>query len=396
MATVSIDLSEDTLATARRLADRMGVSLDQVFMAAIDELADASETARYDLWAAVPEPGTVESPAETPAVAGGVADDPAAEDEVVEVEPNGVAEEADAPEPAPPRAARPAGSVPPADEVIETFGTATEENQIDGRRVMQVVHLPDAGEVWMTGDLHDNRRNFDKLVRAADLANHPDRHLVLHELIHGDRLDANGAEDSWQTLYKAAALKCDHPGQVHFLLANHDLAQVHGEGIMKAGSSVCEAFTAALKRDFGPNVYHRVNVALIEFLLSLPLAIRAPNGLFFCHSLPTDEQVERFDYTVFDRPLVGADYKRRTGPVYQLIWGRGVTPAGVDTFLANVNATAVVTGHQSQEGGFLANGDRHLIIASEHNQGVFLPLDLAESYTAETMVGRLRKFVALE
>jgi len=286
-------------------------------------------------------------------------------------------------------------TIPSPEQAIETFGTATEENQRSPLRQMQVIHLPAEGEVWVTGDMHDHRRNFDKLLRAVDLGKHPQRHLILHELIHGDHFDEKGAEDSWQTLYRAVELKCDFPGQVHFLLANHDLAQIHGEGIMKSGLSVCEAFTAGLKRDFG-SVYHRVNVAIIEFLLSLPLAIRAPNGLFFCHSLPTDSQMAKFDFTIFDRPLNGPDYRRKTGPVYQLIWGRGVTPLGVDQFLSHVSANIVVTGHQPQDSGFAVNGDRHLIIASDHNQGVFLPLDLSATYTMDELVGRLQKFVAIE
>src|SRR5262249_14055881 len=148
-----------------------------------------------------------------------------------------------------------------------------------------------------TGDIHDHRTNFRKLIAAADLENNPQRHLILHELIHGDHFDANGAEDSWNMLYQAADLKCKFTNQVHFLLANHDLAQIHGEGIMKAGLSVCEAFYKGLKRDF-PNDYHKVNIAVTEFLLSLPLAIRCENGLFFCHSLPGDDQLETFDFTV--------------------------------------------------------------------------------------------------
>src|SRR5689334_24734397 len=127
-------------------------------------------------------------------------------------------------------------------QVVETFQTATEENQLSPLRIEQVVNLPEEGEVWMTGDLHDNRTNFSKLLAAADLGNNPHRHLVLHELIHGDRFDPEGRDGSWEMLYKAAELKCDHSGQVHFLFANHDLAQVHGEGIMKGGISVCEAF----------------------------------------------------------------------------------------------------------------------------------------------------------
>ena len=279
---------------------------------------------------------------------------------------------------------------------MEAFGTATEENQISRFRVMQTVHLPADAEVWMTGDLHDHRRNLDKLVRAADLAKNPNRHLVLHELIHGEHWDATGAEDSWVTLLRAAEMKCDFPDQVHFMLANHDLAQIHGEGISKGGANVCEAFTAALKRDFGRDAYGRVNVAITEFLLSLPLAVRTPGGMFFCHSLPTDAQMPAYDFSVFDRPLSGEDYKRRTGPVYQLIWGRAMSPESVDLFLTGVGATTVVTGHQPQDAGHALNGDHHLIIASDHNQGVFLPMDTNLAYSAEQLEERLEKFAGIE
>ena len=281
-----------------------------------------------------------------------------------------------------------------ADHAIEVFNGATEENQLCSRRQNQVVYLPGEGEVWMTGDLHDHRRNFDKVVKAADLGNHPARHLVLHELIHGDRVDANGADSSWETLYRAAELKCDYPGQVHFLLANHDLAQIYGEGIMKAGMSVCESFTMGLKRDFGEHCTN-VNVAISEFLLSLPLAIRTGNNLFFCHSLPTDDEIVNFDYTVFDRALTGPDYRRRTGPVYQLIWGRRITPIGVELFADTLGVTLIVTGHQPQDTGYAINGERHLILASDHNRGVFLPIDLAENYDMPKLVRRIRKYAAL-
>jgi len=282
-----------------------------------------------------------------------------------------------------------------AEQVVETFQTATEENQLSVLRDQQLVTLPEEGEVWMTGDIHDHRRNFDRLIRAADLGANPQRHLVLHELIHGDRFDSNGADGSWELLYRAAELKCDFPGQVHFLLANHDLAQIHGEGIMKAGMSVCEAFNAGLKRDFVADAA-KVNVALTEFLLSLPLAIRTYNGLFFCHSMPTDDQTPNFDYTVFTRPLTGPDYRRRTGPVYQLIWGRHMSPATVDLFADSVGAKLIVTGHQPQDMGYATNGERHLIIASDHNQGVFLPLSLSEEYAnSEALVDRLVQFIEL-
>jgi hypothetical protein len=281
------------------------------------------------------------------------------------------------------------------DQVVETFEAAREENQLSPLRKFQTVHLPAEGEVWVTGDLHDHRSNFAKLVRAADLGNNPQRHLILHELIHGEHFDPDGAEDSWRTLYQAAELKCDFPQQVHFLLANHDLAQIYGEGIVKSGRNVCEAFTAAVKRDF-PSGATAVNLAISEFLLSLPLAIRCGNGLFICHSLPTDSQIETFDFTVFDRELKSADYTRRKGPVYQLIWGRGVTPAGAEAFAQKVSATFLITGHQPQEMGYLCNGEKHLIINSDHSQGVFVPVDLSQPPTMETVMEKLTKFVAMD
>lgn len=281
-----------------------------------------------------------------------------------------------------------------ADQVIETLGAAAEENQISPLRDQQIVNLPAEGELWVAGDLHDHRRNFEKFVRSADLGSNPQRHVILQELIHGDHFDANGAEESYKMLVQAATLKADYPQQVHFLLANHDLAQVHGEGIMKAGMSVCEAFSAGVKRDFGDRSA-LVNAAIADFLLSFPLGVRAPNGLFFCHSLPTDEEMPKFDFTVFNRPLTGADYRRRVGPVYQLIWGRKTTAAAAQAFADKMGAKILITGHQPQEAGYAINGDRHLIIASEHNQGVMLALSLSHEYDMDALIEGMHKFVSI-
>ena len=112
--------------------------------------------------------------------------------------------------------------------------------------------------------------------------------------------------------------------------------------------------------------------------------------------MPADDQMDAFDYTIFDRALTGEDYLRRKGPVYQLIWGRGISPEAVDKFLEKIGAQLIVTGHQPQETGYLANGEKHLIIASDHNHGVFLPINLAQQYTLEKLTEALTKFVALD
>jgi hypothetical protein len=283
-----------------------------------------------------------------------------------------------------------------ADAVIEAFGCAAEENLRDPFRAGQTLHLPAEGDLWVSGDIHDHRRNFAKFVHYADLANNPKRHVVLHELIHGDHYDADGSEDSWHMLYEAAELKCRFPEQVHFIMANHDLAQIHGEGIMKAGVSVCDGFNKGIKRDFGDARY-KVQVAVTEFLLSAPLAIRTGNGVFISHSLPPDDMIDSYDYTVFERDLVPTDYAKRVGPVYSLIWGRRATPAGVDRFLERVGSKILITGHQPQEEGYALNGDRHLIIASDHNKGCFVPVEMDVDYPDIHYVAQnVHRFMELE
>jgi hypothetical protein len=112
--------------------------------------------------------------------------------------------------------------------------------------------------------------------------------------------------------------------------------------------------------------------------------------------LPTDEQITTYDYTVFSRPLTGPDYARRTGPVYQLIWGRQTTPTGVAAFASAMDAKLIITGHQPQDMGHATNGDQQLIIASDHNQGVFCQIDAAKTYDMDSLVRGLRKFVAID
>jgi hypothetical protein len=281
------------------------------------------------------------------------------------------------------------------ERVVDTFGTATDENRLDALRSEQVVNLPADGDVLIAGDIHDHRRNFDKLVRIADLSNNPNRRIILQELIHGEHFDTDGAEESWNILLRAAELKADFPNQVFFILANHDLAQIHGKGISKGSTNVCEAFNQGVQKAFGDH-HGLVQAAITDFLFSFPLAIRLPNGIFCCHSLPTDEEILKFDYTVFNRPLLGADYARRTGPVYQLIWGRKTTPTGVSGFAKAVGAQLFITGHQPQESGYATNGKHHLIIASDHNQGVFCHLNPSITYDMKSLIHSIKKFVAVD
>ena len=51
-----------------------------------------------------------------------------------------------------------------ADDVIEVFNVAADENRLSPLRKQQVVELPQEGELWVAGDIHDNRTNFNKIL----------------------------------------------------------------------------------------------------------------------------------------------------------------------------------------------------------------------------------------
>jgi hypothetical protein len=72
-----------------------------------------------------------------------------------------------------------------------------------------------------------------------------------------------------------------------------------------------------------------------------------------------------------------------------------MSPETAEKFAAKVSSTLLITGHQPQDLGYGINGERHLILASDHNQGVFLPLNLSQTYDMATIVGEIRKFVAV-
>ena len=67
-------------------------------------------------------------------------------------------------------------------------------------RTGRVVGLSDAEDVLVGGDLHGHLGNFQALMKKADLENHPRRHLVLQEVIHGPHRYPNGGDKSHQLL----------------------------------------------------------------------------------------------------------------------------------------------------------------------------------------------------
>jgi hypothetical protein len=247
--------------------------------------------------------------------------------------------------------------------LLQTLRRATQAFRDTAGRRGRVVTLQGAAELLASGDLHGNLENFRILLQRADLARQPLRHLVLQEVIHGTFTYANGGDKSHQLLDLVAALKCQFPNRVHFLLGNHELAQYTNRLIAKGDSDLNRLFREGVDAAYGangPDIYD----AYMQLLGVVPLALRTPNRVFLSHSLPPGSRLEGFDPNILERDEVAEADLVPGGSVHSLVWGRDTSQANVAAFLKKVDADLLITGHVPCEQGFDTPNDRQLILDS--------------------------------
>ena len=266
---------------------------------------------------------------------------------------------------------------------IDLLSNGITANQTDRFRRGNLIRLPNSGSLIVGGDIHGHRRNLERLVTYADLAHHPDRHLVLQEIIHGGPEDEAGGCLSYQVLLDAIRLKLEFPDQVHFVMGNHDTACICSSEVMKNGKEMNQALSAALRRQF-LHASNDVELTLRQFLFSQPLAVRSDNRVWVSHSLPADRFTDSFDPDIFHRELEITDC-RKPGAVYTLTWGRRHSQPVLDRMAGHLDVDVFVVGHQAQPHGWCQAGVNLIILASDHNHGCLIDIDLAKSWTASEL-----------
>jgi hypothetical protein len=231
-----------------------------------------------------------------------------------------------------------------------------------GRRG-RVVDLQEAAEVLVAGDLHGNLDNFRRLLQIADLARNPARHFVLQEAIHGPHRYPAGGDRSHQLLDLIAALKCQFPGQVHFLIGNHELSQVTDRRIAKDDVELNDLFMQGVRSAYGDRA-DEVYAAYRDLIAAAPLALRTANRVFLSHSLPPASLLSAFDPAVLERDESTDADCVPGGAVHALVWGRDTRHETASAFLQKMDADLLITGHIPCERGFDAPNDRQLILDS--------------------------------
>jgi hypothetical protein len=280
------------------------------------------------------------------------------------------------------------------EQIIDILDQAAVQNRLDSLREGHVLNLPNYGQVIMTGDLHGCVHNFKKLQWLADLERVVHRHVIIHELIHVGSERISEGDDSLMLLVQSAAWKIDYPDQVHFLMGNHDLAQLTNREISKGGAASIASFNKWVAERFGAAAAEKILNKVNEFILSMPLAAKSSNRIWFSHSLPGTHAMDFFDFSIFSREWEPGDYVPK-GSLYELLWGRNHTADQLAELAQLLNVDFFVLGHQRKEQGFELQHDKLIILASDHNMGCFLPIDLAKRYTFKELAERVKFFYDL-
>ncbi len=268
--------------------------------------------------------------------------------------------------------------------VIDLLKAGADANFSDQYRQQNLIELPLQGSLVVTGDIHGHRRNFEKIVTYADLKNNPNRHVILQEILHGGPEDAEGGCLSFQLLFDVVRYKLQFPQQVHTIMSNHDTAHINNSEVMKGGKEMNQAMRHAMQRCFKDEA-EDVSLAIKQFLFSQALAVKCQNRIWISHSLPTDRYVDDFDPGIFHRQLKIIDVIRPNS-AYMLTWGRRHSKETLGKLAKLFDVDMFILGHQPQEEGLASIGENLVIIASDHEHGCLLTLDLSKSYTVEKLI----------
>jgi len=275
---------------------------------------------------------------------------------------------------------------------IDVFRRASEiQRELPIRRGNVVVLTKESGDDVLVGaDLHGHRLNFRRLCHQASLDQHSRRHLIVQEVLHGGpSYPACGGCMSHLLLEDVVKLVVSYPGRVHFLLGNHELAEITDFPIRKGTNFLNLQFRRGIEQFYGAAAAD-VRQAYVDYLKTCPLAVRLANGIFICHSLPDAKSFRVFDPRVLDQPLEAADLIEG-GQVFRLLWGRDYAAETADRFAKMVGAKILIHGHEPCDQGFAIPNGRQIILDSSRYNACSLLLPIHEDVSHECLVKRICK-----
>ena len=278
------------------------------------------------------------------------------------------------------------------EKVVGMFADAAHANRQTATRTGNVIELtPEvATEVMITGDLHGNRRNFNLIRRIAALSQYPKRHLIIQEVCHGGPTYAeNGGCMSHTVLEDVARLKTQFPEQVHFILGNHELAELADYPIQKNKQMLNLLFRLGLRQMYG-DAAEKVRAAMFPFIRTAPLAVRVADGVFVAHSIPAGVDRGQFDASIFSRELDDEDFLERSA-LFELVWGRDYREENAQAFAELVGARLIIGGHEPCPEGFGTPNGVQVIVDCCGPKATYVMLPVGPKHEHEQVVDRIQR-----
>lgn len=276
--------------------------------------------------------------------------------------------------------------MPDPQKILTTVKRAADLMRATPGRSGSVVALADVDDVMVVGDLHGNLPAFRQALAIAALDKHPQRHLVLQELVHEiTKYDPDHPDRSHRLVDLVSALKCQYPDRVHLILGNHELSELTGRVIGKDGQTLNLRFRQGMERTYGPHT-NDVYQSYLGLFAALPLAVRTPNRVFICHTLPDNRYLDALDLELLKRDSWPEEATRRGGTIYALTWGRDTAPETADRFARMVDADLFVTGHQPCDEGFRQANHRQIIIDGTNPYPAYCLFSARDPITIEDLM----------
>jgi hypothetical protein len=182
-------------------------------------------------------------------------------------------------------------------------------------------------------------------------------------VVHGPFRYPDGGDKSHQLLDLVAALKCQFPGQVHFLIGNHELSQGSRRRIAKNNVDLNELFRQGVATAYGARAAE-VYTAYLELFAAAPLAVRTANRVFISHSLPSAMNQTAGFLSGLEKDQNSEADLLPGGCVHSLVWGRDTSQANAAAFLKLVDADWLLTGHIPCDQGYDLPNDNQIILDS--------------------------------
>jgi len=266
----------------------------------------------------------------------------------------------------------------------------------------RVLTLPNNGVLLVATDLHGHHRDFravaDRFL-ALTASIDPPQLVICGDLVHGPAIAPEAwpehlgdfyTDESPAVLTEARQLQSRFPGQVHFLLGNHEHAHLGGPRLSKFHPD--EA--AYLESRYVGGDFEVVR----QWIATWPVAAVAPAArLVLTHAAP---HTQIADHTTLDSVDLGG-YEEvplhdmvEAVPLGALLWARTTTAERAYGFLRALNSTArvAVFGHDPVREGHLIEHEPLLCVstsfAGHDGDKVYLEWDLSVPADSAATVAR--------